>query len=139
MADFMLDGGFRRHLRRMRRTYLARRDALLAALETNFGKCQVRGADAGMHLIWRIPAGLPEAEEIEKRALKDGIGVYAMSTGAARQFGDLDESRRYLVLGYAAMTPKQIDQGISRLAKALSQDSCRSAAAGAGAPQRTSL
>ena len=138
MADFMLDGGFRRHLRRMRRTYLARRDALLAALETNFGKCHVRGADAGMHLIWRIPPGFPEAEEIEKRALRDGVGVYAMSTGAARQFGSLEESRRYLVLGYAAMTPKQIDNGISRLAKTLSREPCRSAAAETGVQQRTS-
>ncbi len=138
MADFMLDGGFRRHLRRMRQTYLARRDALLATLETNFGRCQVRGADAGMHLTWRIPAGLPEAEEIEKRALKGGIGVYAMSTGAALQFGSLDESCRYLVLGYAAMTPREIDQGISCLAKILSLESGRSAVAGTEASRRKS-
>ena len=136
MADFMLDGGFRRHLRRMRQTYLTRRDVLLAALQANFGEYHVRGADAGMHLTWRIPDGLPDAEEIEKRALKGGVGVYALSSGAALQFGSHNDSRRYLVLGYAALTPREINQGISCLAKTLSPASAHSAALGTATLQR---
>jgi GntR family transcriptional regulator / MocR family aminotransferase len=138
MADFMLDGGFRRHLRRMRQTYLTRRDVLLAALQANFGECHVRGADAGMHLTWRIPDGLPDAGEIEKRALIGGVGVYALSTGAALQFGAHNDSLRYLVLGYAALTPREINQGISCLAKTLSPASAHSAAAGTAMLQRKS-
>ena len=138
MADFMLDGGFRRHLRRMRQTYVIRRDVLLAALQSNFGECHVRGADAGMHLTWRIPDDLPDAEEIETLALKGGVGVYALSTGAALQIGSRTDSRRYLVLGYAALTPREIDHGISCLAKILSPASSHSVTAETAALQRNS-
>lgn len=126
MADFMFEGGFRRHLRRMRQTYLERRDVLLAALKSNFGDCQVRGEDAGMHLTWRIPDRYPHAEEIERLAVLEGVGVYALSTGAALQFGTTEESRRYLVLGYAALTPREIEQGIARLAECLSKHAIQS-------------
>ncbi len=138
MADFMLEGGFRRHLRRMRQTYLERRDVLLAALRTNFGECHVRGEDAGMHLTWRIPDGLPDAEDIEKRALQEGVGVYALSTGAALQFGSPDDSRRFLVLGYAALTPREIEQGIARLALSLSRPVANKAATQTAAMKRIS-
>lgn len=129
MAAFMLDGGYRRHLRRVRQMYMDRRDALLTALTCHFGACTVQGEEAGMHLVWRIPDGFPDAAEIEACALQGGVGVYAMSTGAALQFGAIDDSRRYLVLGYAALTPREIEQGIARLAQILSRHAAQPAAA----------
>ena len=119
MADFMLEGGYRRHLRRVRQVYLERRDALLASLDRHFGPCKVSGKDAGMHLIWSIPDGLPDASEIERRALESGVGVYAFYSGAALHFGPARADQRHLVLGYAALTPREIEAGISRLASVL--------------------
>ncbi|MEQ1715689.1 MAG: PLP-dependent aminotransferase family protein [Hyphomicrobium sp.] len=139
MAAFMLDGGYRRHLRRVRQMYLERRDALLMALTRHFGVCKVQGEEAGMHLVWRIPDDFPDAAEIEAIALQGGVGVYAMSTGAALQFGAIDHSRRYLVLGYAALTPREIEQGIARLAQILSRPAIQPAAAVNAALQRNSL
>lgn len=119
MADFMLDGGYRRHLRRVRQTYMERRDALLRSLETHFGKCDVSGEDAGMHLIWSIPDGMPDAVSIERKALENEIGVYTFSTGAALHFGSGAADRRHLVLGYAALTPREIEAGIAGLKRSV--------------------
>lgn len=125
MADFMMGGGYRRHLRRVRQVYLERRDSLLHALRKTFGDCHFRGEDAGMHLVWRIPDELPRASEFERRALASGIGVYALSTGAALHFGPKEDDQRHLVLGYAALTPREISKGISQLAQAVTRE-CRS-------------
>lgn len=122
MADFMLDGGYRRHLRRVRQAYLERRDALLRSLEKNFGTVRVSGEDAGMHLIWTIPDDLPGASEIECRALECGVGVYRLSTGAALHIGPEDTINRHLVLGYASLSPREIESGISRLADILKHE-----------------
>ncbi|MFV0367867.1 MAG: PLP-dependent aminotransferase family protein [Hyphomicrobiaceae bacterium] len=119
LADFMLDGGYRRHLRRVRQVYLSRRDALLVALQNNFGNCHVSGEGGGMHLAWKIPDKLPRAAEIEKRALENKLGVYTLSTGAALHFGPNEIDQSHLVLGYAALTPQEIAQGISTLAETI--------------------
>ena len=119
LADFMMEGGYRRHLRRVRQIYLSRRDALLHALKKNFGTCDVRGEDAGMHLVWKIPDGMPRAAELEERALEHKIGVYALSTGAALHFGPSEDDQGHLVLGYAALTPQEIAHGISTLAQVI--------------------
>ncbi|PWB83577.1 MAG: transcriptional regulator [Methylocystaceae bacterium] len=122
MADFMASGGFGRHLRRIRQLYHSRRDALLAAMEKHFGACEVLGDQGGMHLAWRLPEGFPKASDVEARALDAGVGVYALAAGAAIHFGPDDESDRFLVLGFAALTEREIEAGVARLASALQGD-----------------
>jgi len=119
MADFMLGGGYARHLRRMRQIYLSRRNAALAALEKHFGKIDVIGAEAGMHFVWRLPDPLPPASEIEAMAFEVGVGVYTLNSGAAHHFGGDEECERHLVLGYAALSETEIGLGIARLAQCL--------------------
>ena len=119
MADFMNSGGYTRHLRRLRQIYLARRNATLASLKRHFGECEAIGGDAGMHLVWRLPSHLPSASDVQARALVAGVGVYTLNSGAAHHFGYSEESERFLVLGYAALTESEIELGISRLYSAL--------------------
>ena len=119
MADFMMSGAYARHLRRLRQMYLSRRNATLAALERHFGPIDVAGAESGMHFVWRLPDGLPPAHEIEERALKVGVGVYTLDSGAAHRFGPHEAADRHLVLGYAALAETEIDLGIARLAQCL--------------------
>ena len=123
LADFMSNGSYDRHLRRIRRLYLARRTALLAALNRHFGENDVIGDEAGMHLVWRLPKHLPPASTIEAQALKAGVGVYALGSGSAIVFGSSTEYERYLVLGFSSLTEKEIELGISKLASALQQNS----------------
>lgn len=117
MAGFMTSGEFGRHLRRIRQLYRARRDALLGALHKYFGACEVLGDQAGMHLVWRLPKELPSASEVEARAFSVDVGVCALPTGAALRFED--DGDRLLMLGFAALTEAQIEEGIARVAKVL--------------------
>lgn len=119
MAELLASGAFDRHLRRIRHVYRARRDALVAALEERFGPVELSGRRGGMHLAWRLPETLPRAEEVERRALEVGVGVYGLrSAGAWASPGNprLDDT---LLLGYAALAEPQIRCAIDRLAGAL--------------------
>jgi GntR family transcriptional regulator/MocR family aminotransferase len=119
MADFMTSGEFGRHLRRIRQLYRERRDALLNALTKHFGPCEVYGDQAGMHLVWKLPEGLPDAAEVETRGLAAGVGVISLATGSALRFSDDDGGHRMLMLGFVALTEKEIEDGVARLAGAL--------------------
>jgi GntR family transcriptional regulator/MocR family aminotransferase len=73
VADFMTEGHFARHLKRMRRLYAARRDALVSALRTIFGdRLALDVPPGGMHLIGRFP-GHRNAIALAKRAQREGL------------------------------------------------------------------
>jgi GntR family transcriptional regulator/MocR family aminotransferase len=119
MADYMSSGEFGRHLRRIRQLYRERRDALIGALTKHFGPCEVYGEQAGMHLVWKLPDGFPDAAEVEAKGLAAGVGVCSLATGSALRLGDDDGGDRLLMLGFVALTEKEIEDGIARLAGAL--------------------
>ncbi|MBL1258060.1 MULTISPECIES: PLP-dependent aminotransferase family protein [unclassified Methylocystis] len=119
MADFMSSGEFGRHLRRIRQMYRERRDALLASLHKHFGECEVYGEQAGMHLVWKLPDRFPSAAEVEAKGLAAGVGVCSLATGSALRFDSNDGGDRLLMLGFVALTEKEIEEGIARLATAL--------------------
>ena len=55
LADFIAEGHLERHIRRMRRVYASRRNALVESLQRHFGdRVQIRGDAAGMHLLVRF-------------------------------------------------------------------------------------
>ncbi len=119
MADFMASGEFGRHLRRIRQLYRERRDALLGALHKHFGECEVYGEQAGMHLVWKLPEGFPSAEEVEAKGLAAGVGVCSLATGSALRFDKNDGGDRLLMFGFVALSEKEIEDGVARLAGAL--------------------
>lgn len=123
LADFMESGGYERHVRRIRKLYYSRRNALLAALKKHFGPTEIVGDEAGMHLAWRLPSHFPPASKIENLAIEAGIGVYTLASGAAVNFDASTASDRYLVIGFSSLTEREISNGIARLADVLSAHS----------------
>jgi GntR family transcriptional regulator/MocR family aminotransferase len=113
LSDFIVEGHFERHLRRMRRLYQARRDALLGALRTHLGDEMVAGGDgAGLHLVAWLP---PDSDAVALSAEAATLGVAAPSLdpyylGAVGRPG--------LMLGYAALDEARIVEGVRRLARA---------------------
>lgn len=60
-ADFIREGHFARHLRRMRRLYAERRTALVESIRKEFGGAlEIVGTEAGMHLCIMLPASRRE-------------------------------------------------------------------------------
>ncbi len=119
LAEFISSGAYTKHLRRIRKIYLSRRDCLVESLEKYFGKVQLLGLDGGMHLIWKLPKHLPSSVEMKRISESVGVGVYTLKTGAAHNFEISEYSERTLMIGYSSTPEKLIEEGISRIAKSL--------------------
>jgi GntR family transcriptional regulator / MocR family aminotransferase len=75
VADFMTEGHFARHLKRMRRLYAARRDALVSALRTIFDDQLVLDVPpGGMHVIGRLP-GHRSDDALAERIQREGLAL----------------------------------------------------------------
>ncbi|MFL5578309.1 MAG: PLP-dependent aminotransferase family protein [Gemmatimonadaceae bacterium] len=102
LVDFLREGHFARHLRRMRALYLGRRAALLEGLARHCdGYLAVHNADAGLHVATLLPAGVDDVDVVRRMAAR-GLTATALSTcyaGPARRsglllgFGGSDERR----------------------------------------------
>lgn len=113
LADFIADGSFERHLRRMRVFYRERRAALLDALRRHIGeRAEIVGDSAGMHLVVRFTGG--DQAGLVARAHRAGVTLKPTRPhylGCART----DE----FVFGFAEHSPATIEDGVQRLARAL--------------------
>ncbi len=71
LATMVESGRFDRHLRRMRKAYLGRRNALVEALAEHAPGVRVSGLAAGFHAVAHLPAGLDEREVVAAAAGRD--------------------------------------------------------------------
>lgn len=116
LSDFITEGHFERHLRRSRTRYAARLTALLEALHESLGhRIEISGANTGMHLLVWLNGMAPEAmAPFIARAARAGVGIYSVAPYFMRPV-----RRAGLLLGYTAMTPDEIRQGVRHLASVL--------------------
>jgi GntR family transcriptional regulator/MocR family aminotransferase len=113
LADFIAEGHYERHLRRMRVLYRSRREALLRALRTHVGGAlEVVGDSAGMHLLVRLPVA-DEASLVE-RARAAGVVLLSTSVQYLRE-----RPRGEFIFGFAENDEATIDEGVRRLARVL--------------------
>ena len=117
LADFIDGGHFARHIRQTRALYAERQAALVrAARRTLGGLLEVTPAEAGMHLLGWLRDGVDD-REAARAALTRAVDVPPLSAFRARPTRPSD--RGGLLLGYAAYTPREIDEACGRLALAL--------------------
>ena len=116
VADFIRSGGFANHLRRIRHTYLQRRDCLVSQLNQHFGETHLEGMEGGMHVVWYLPEQLPDAKALETLAFRAGVGIYSLPTGAAFVTDGYTEAKRIVMLGYSSLNERFIREGIARIA-----------------------
>jgi GntR family transcriptional regulator/MocR family aminotransferase len=120
LADFIGEGHFARHLRRMRQLYRARRAALLEALAAEVGDRLVPiGAPAGLELVVRFgeAAGTADVDDVavEAALAARGVQVQALSTLSLRR----RRPPRGLVLGFAAVPERRLRAAVAVLAEVL--------------------
>ena len=110
VARFIEAGELERHLARMRRLYRARRDALIAALQEHLGDLIAIGpADAGIHLLARLPAGVDDLALAEAAS---GAGVACMPLSPHYQRAP----QPGLLLGFGGMPEERLAEGVRQLA-----------------------
>ena len=117
LAAMMQGPSYAAHVARARAHYKENRDCLLAALRRNFGEIGISGEVGGLHLLWRLPPGVSDAASVEALARRRRIGVYSLASAGATALMPSLLERRALVLGFGALLPKQIEQGVDRLSE----------------------
>jgi GntR family transcriptional regulator / MocR family aminotransferase len=117
LADFIDGGHFARHVRRTRALYAERQAALVQAAQRRLGGVlEIGPAEAGMHLMSWLPRGVDD-RAAARAALARDVDTPPLSSFRVRPARGGE--RGGLVLGYAAYTPREIDDACARLALAL--------------------
>ena len=113
VARWMAEGGFERHLRRMRREYGRRLEALVAAL--------TQARERVPELAWRTPDGgmaLWLATPWDSRAAARAAAAAGVFVHPGADFQLEPAADRHLRLGFATMAPERIAEGVTRLVDA---------------------
>jgi GntR family transcriptional regulator/MocR family aminotransferase len=129
LTEFIEDGHYGRHVRRMRLVYAARQATLVSAAAAHLSQwLDVRPAPAGMHLVGWLRkdfcrAGVTD-QALAQAALSDGVVVEALSSHRLRKArrGAISphESSDALLLGYAGCSDAMLWEGAQRLGRAIS-------------------
>ena len=114
LTDFINEGEFGRHLRRMRALYADRRATLVEALGQELGSdLSVIGEAAGMHLAVTARGRWPD-HGVALRAAHRGLWVMPLSSCYLGK-----PTRRGLVLGYGGTTAAEIPSAVHRLRRVI--------------------
>ena len=116
VADFIMEGHFERHLRRLRKAYGERRDTLIKALEALIpGDIHFSREPAGLHVMLYLDPACDE-EEVVQQAAAAGVRVYP---GAAYHLEPNPPPS--VLLGFSGLRPGEIVDGVRRLAAVLGE------------------
>jgi GntR family transcriptional regulator / MocR family aminotransferase len=110
LTDFMTEGHFARHIRRMRLLYAERRTALVESLRKEFGSAvEILGAEAGMHLAIILPKGFRD-QEIAARAAQQKLWLWPLSPAYLG-----DNTRQGFILGFGNTDAEEMPRAVSQL------------------------
>ena len=116
LAEFIGDGHFERHIRRMRTVYQERQQAIVAALEQRLGSLVTIGPhDSGMHLVAYLPSGCDDVAV--SQACTELKLTAAPLTGYCMK--PEHQCRHGLVLGYGGVRPGEMAGKVELLARAI--------------------
>ncbi|MBY8969845.1 PLP-dependent aminotransferase family protein [Pseudomonas sp. P867] len=115
MAEFMAAGHFQRHIRRMRRAALNRRNALLVGWPSELpGVGALPSVAAGLHLTVRVDS-LAREQALLAQARAVDVEINGLSGYWLADTGPPPDQRAGLVLGFAAVPEAAIAQALARL------------------------
>jgi GntR family transcriptional regulator/MocR family aminotransferase len=115
LAEFIAEGHFTSHIRKMRTLYGQRRSTLLDAAARCYGDAlPAVGGDAGLHLVMQLPEGSDD-HAVAAAALERNIVVRPLSGYYAQQ----SRAQSGLLIGYACVPDEEIAPAFDMLAQAI--------------------
>jgi GntR family transcriptional regulator/MocR family aminotransferase len=112
VADFITEGHFSRHIRRMRVLYKEAQDQLISLINIHLkDKLVPAPVETGMHLVAWLPAHI-DAEIVVAEALKAGIFISTVS-----QYALTFKYPQGLILGFTGFLPGQMEAAVEKLRK----------------------
>ncbi|WP_042374896.1 MocR-like pyridoxine biosynthesis transcription factor PdxR [Neobacillus jeddahensis] len=116
MALFMQSREFERHIRRMRKMYQRKHQALLRSIEHYLGtQVQMVGEKSGLHILLKIKG--ETASELIESGLQKGVKVYSP---LVFWMHPISEANSYIMLGFGGLSIEEIEEGVRLLASCLS-------------------
>ena len=110
LADFISEGHFARHIRRMRQLYNQRRLALVDSLRKQFGReVEILGAEAGMHLAVTLPGKFRD-REVALRAAGEKLWMTPLSSAYSER-----PAKQGFILGFGGTAVEEIPAAVGRL------------------------
>jgi len=110
LADFISEGHFARHIRRMRALYRERRRTLVASISNELGSMvEVLGSEAGMHLAVTLPNRSRDLK-IAERAARQNLWLWPLSPS---YLGEV--SRPGFILGFGSTAVEEIPRAVRKL------------------------
>ena len=114
LCDFITEGHFGRHLRRMRGVYAERLSVLLdSARERLAGLMDISGVEAGLQTVGWLRGGI-SGESAMRAAAARNVEVIPLSRYTRGR-----TNREGLQMGFAAVDPREIQRGVEELAVTL--------------------
>jgi GntR family transcriptional regulator/MocR family aminotransferase len=114
LADFIADGHFGRHIRRMREIYAQRLGVLLEEGRRHLdGLLTISDIEAGLQTVGWLADGL-NAQDVTEAAAKRDVQVTPISEYAVAR-----QAREGLQLGFAAVDEVELKRGVRELAAAV--------------------
>ena len=116
LSDFMREGHFTRHIRRMRLLYAKRQQVFVDAIQRYCGDwLEVAPAPAGLHLVGWLPPGVDDVAVAAKFAEKE-IFTPPLSTYSLTPL-----ERGGLVMGYAGVSEEEILSAVKQMGEVYSR------------------
>jgi GntR family transcriptional regulator/MocR family aminotransferase len=110
VANFIDEGHFARHIRRMRVLYRERRSVLVDSISKEFGSLvEVLGGEAGMHLTMTLPSKIRDLE-IAELAAHQNLWIWPLSPS---YLGEV--SRSGFILGFGSASAADIPRAVRQL------------------------
>ncbi|HEY6251083.1 MAG TPA: PLP-dependent aminotransferase family protein [Candidatus Angelobacter sp.] len=118
LTDFIKEGHFSRHIRRTRMVYAERRNALVEAIQDEFGsELQIVGAEAGMHVVVTMTKRLRD-REIAKRAARENLWLWPLSPCYVD-----NNPKQGFILGFGSTAAKEIPKRVRQLRQVIASAS----------------
>ena len=115
LAEFIAEGHFTSHIRKMRTLYGQRRTTLLDAAAHRYGDAlPAVGGDAGLHLVMQLPEGTDD-RAVAAAALERNIVVRPLSG----YYAERSRAQSGLLIGYACVPDEEIAPAFDTLAEAI--------------------
>lgn len=116
LTEFIAEGHFARHVRRMRTLYKERQEILLNECHKHLnGLLKIKKADAGMHLVGWLPAGVSDIE-VYKKGIERGLKLAPISNYALNP-----PKRGGIIFGYTAFDQKETSAAIKTTAEIINE------------------
>jgi GntR family transcriptional regulator/MocR family aminotransferase len=121
LAEFIGEGHFARHIRKMRVIYRERRSALADSIGKELGSMvEVLGDEAGMHLTVTLPKGSHDLEIAEKAA-RQNLWIWPLSHSYSRSY-EGEAARAGFILGFGSTAVAEIPRAVRKLRNLLAAE-----------------